>query len=70
MQATVDQIDNGIAVLVTREETPARITMPARLLPGGSREGDIVSIEIGPDPEATAEEKARVSRLIGRLRDA
>ena len=70
MQATIERIDSGTPVLVSREENPARITIPARLLPGGSREGDIVSIEIGPDPEATAEAKARVSRLIGRLRDA
>ena len=69
MQATIDRIDSGIAVLVTREENPARITIPARLLPEGSREGDIVTMTVNGDAEATITAKDTVSRMIGRLMD-
>lgn len=69
MQATIDRIDGGIAVLITREETPVRITIPARLLPEGSREGDIVTVSVDPDKEATGAAQDRISRIIDRLKD-
>jgi hypothetical protein len=69
MQATVDRIEGGVAVLITREETPARITIPARLLPEGSREGDIVTVALGADTGATENARDAVSRTIGRLVD-
>ncbi len=67
MRATVDRIDEGIAVLVTYEESPARIQLPASLLPEGTREGDIVILTIGRDPESSAQERRRVAGLINRL---
>jgi hypothetical protein len=69
MQATIDRIDEGVAVLIACGEKPFQITVPSSLLPHGSREGDIVSITIGRDNDATEAAKNRVARLIGRLKD-
>ena len=67
MRATIDRIDNKIAVLITCGESPDRITLPATLLPEGSREGDIVTIAIGSDRDATARARERVAGLADRL---
>lgn len=69
MQATIDSIDEGIAVLITAGTEPARLTLPVRLLPPGSREGDVVSIAITADRPATDTGGERIRRKIGRLRD-
>ncbi len=70
MQATIDRIDEGIAILITHDAEPARLALPVRLLPPGSREGDIVSIVITTDAPATDAAKERVRRKISRLRNA
>ena len=44
MKATIDRIEEGIAVLISIEEEPVRLTVPVSLLPPGAKEGDIVSI--------------------------
>lgn len=69
MQATIDRIEEGIAVLVAFGEEPARIMIPASLLPEGSREGDVLAIGITRDEQATAAAKDRVAARIDRLRD-
>jgi len=69
VQATIDSIDEGIAVLITSDTEPARLILPARLLPPGSREGDVVSIAITADGAATDTAGERIRRKIGRLRD-
>lgn len=69
VQATIDRIDEGVAVLITRNGEPARLTLPARLLPPGSREGDIVSIAITADGAATEAARERVRQKTKRLRD-
>ena len=68
MKATIDRIEGGIAVLVSREDVNVRIQLPASVLPGGSREGDILSVLLERDDEATAEAKAETVSLIGRLK--
>jgi len=66
MQATIDRIDEGIAVLITRGDNPVRMTIPSHLLSPACREGDIVNITITPDRKATDAAKDRVSRTIDR----
>ncbi|HOX34814.1 MAG TPA: DUF3006 domain-containing protein [Methanoregulaceae archaeon] len=69
MQATIDSIDEGIAVLITCDKKPVRMTLPARLLPKGCHEGDIVSITITADRPATGSAGERIRRKIDRFRD-
>jgi hypothetical protein len=68
MKATIDRIESGIAVLVSREDVNVRIQLPVSVLPAGSREGDILSILLERDDVATAEAKAETASLIGRLK--
>jgi hypothetical protein len=68
MKATIDRIDEGIAVLISAEEEPVRMTVPVSLLPLGAKEGDVVTIGIDRDEEATADSKNRVSSMIEKLK--
>ncbi|WP_321507258.1 DUF3006 domain-containing protein [uncultured Methanoregula sp.] len=67
MKATVDRIEGSIAVLITREDEPVRLNLPVTLLPPGTREGDIVTLAIERDEDATRVAKERVAGLIGKL---
>jgi hypothetical protein len=69
LKAAIDRIEGEIAVLVMQEGEPAQVALPASLLPEGSREGDIVTIGIGRDPEATAAARQGTFRTIERLRN-
>jgi len=69
MKATIDRIEVGIAVLISAEEEPVRITIPVSLLPPGAKEGDTVTIGIDRDEVATAASKDRVSSLIEKLKN-
>jgi hypothetical protein len=68
MKATIDRIDEGIAVLISVEEEPVRMTVPVSLLPLGAKEGDVVTIGIDRDEEATTDSKNRVSSMIEKLK--
>ena len=67
MKATIDRIEGGIAVLIPRDDENLRIQLPVSALPPDCREGDIVTITIGIDSEATREAKDRTAALIDRL---
>jgi hypothetical protein len=67
MKATIDRIEGGIAVLIPRDDENLRIQLPVAALPPDCREGDIVTISIGRDSEATREAKDRTAALIDRL---
>jgi len=67
MKATVDRIEEGIAVLIDREDDTRHISIPAPLLPPGTREGDILTLTLACDEEATAAARARVAGLIEKL---
>lgn len=67
MRATIDRIDEGIAVMIPREGDARPFHLPVSLLPPGCREGDIVTVTIEWDEAATAEAKERVAGLIGKL---
>lgn len=68
MRATIDRIEEGIAVLVLRDGEPLQFHLPVSLLPPDCREGDIVVIAIGRDAEATQDAKDRAAMLIDRLK--
>jgi len=68
MKATIDRIEEGIAVLISTDKEPVRMTVQVSLLPPGAKEGDIVNIAIDSDEGATAASKDRVSSLIEKLK--
>ena len=68
MKATIDRIEGRVAVLIDREDDTRHISIPASLLPPGSREGDILTLSLERDEEATAAARARVSGLVEKLR--
>ncbi|MDD1687604.1 DUF3006 domain-containing protein [Methanoregula sp.] len=67
MKATIDRIEEGIAVLILRTDEPLRFHLPVSLLPPECREGDIVTIAVERDTKATAEARDRVAGLIHDL---
>jgi hypothetical protein len=69
MKMTIDRIEGEVAVLVSREEMPQTVNVPCSFLPYGSREGDIVTVQIERDEEATRETKNRVRDLIAKLKN-
>ncbi len=68
MKVTFDRAEGEVAVLLVRDEEILRIIVPLSLLPGGSREGDILDISIARDETATEEARKRVQDLIDRLK--
>ncbi|MCK9278081.1 MAG: DUF3006 domain-containing protein [Methanoculleus sp.] len=67
-QASLDRVEEHLAVLLLREDESVRFTLPLALLPEGAREGDILEIAIHRDVAATAEARRRVAERIERLR--
>lgn len=68
MKVTLDRIEDGIAVLLIRNDESIQINIPIELLPADCREGDILDITISRDLESTKAAKERVSSLIERLK--
>ncbi len=66
--ASLDRVEEGLAVLLLREDESVRFTLPRSLLPPDAREGDILEIAIRRDVAATAEARQRVAERIERLR--
>ncbi|WP_298682881.1 DUF3006 domain-containing protein [uncultured Methanomethylovorans sp.] len=67
-KATLDWIENEIAVLLTRPEETTLIQIPLFFLPEGSEEGDILKIDITKDMPETGNAKARASALLYKLK--
>lgn len=67
-QVSLDRVEEGLAVLLLREDESIRLTFPRSLLPGDAREGDILEIAIRRDVAATEEARRRVAERIARLR--
>ena len=67
MKAAVDRIDEGIAVLIDREDDSSRFRVPVSDLPPGTKEGDILTITFERDAAAAAAVKKKVSGLIEKL---
>jgi hypothetical protein len=68
MNVSIDRIEDGIAVLVVRDDPPGQIHLPVSLLPPGCVEGDVLTLTLDRDTAATAEAKERVSGLIEKLK--
>ncbi|WP_370571937.1 DUF3006 domain-containing protein [Methanomethylovorans sp.] len=68
-KATLDRIENKIAVLLVRPEESTKISMPLSLLPESTKEGDILDIDITKDVQETKQAKARVSARIDKLKN-
>jgi hypothetical protein len=68
MKGTIDRIEGSVAVLISREDESVRVNVPVSLLPPGCREGDILTIRIERDIQATAAARERVSGLIEKLK--
>jgi hypothetical protein len=64
MKYSIDQIDDGIAVLIPLDGSGEHITIPVAGLPSGSREGDVLTLTFERDPAATAAAKEHISGLI------
>jgi hypothetical protein len=69
MNMTIDRIEGTIAVLISVGDEPVQMNVPLSLLPSGCREGDILSIRIERDREATNAARGRVSALIEKLKN-
>jgi len=68
MKVTIDRIEGTVAVLISREDESVRVNIPVSLLPAGCREGDILTIRIDRDLQATEAAYERVSDLIEKLK--
>jgi hypothetical protein len=68
MKMTIDRIEGTLAVLISREDEPVRVNIPVSLLPPGCREGDILTVSIERDGQATQAAKKQVSDLVGKLK--
>ena len=67
-KVTLDRIEEGIAVLLVRDDETIKINIPLTLLPSGSKEGDILDIAITRDVRETEDAKERVSSLLEKLK--
>ena len=63
----LDRIEEGIAILLVRDEETIKINIPLVLLPSESWEGDILGIAITLDVQETEAVKERVSNLLEKL---
>jgi hypothetical protein len=68
MKVTIDRIEGTVAVLISRADESVRVNVPLSLLPPSSREGDILTIRIERDMQATEAAQERVSGLIEKLK--
>ena len=69
MKATVDRIENEIAVLLIRPDEKHDITIPIKYLPKEIKEGDILNLEFEIDRKETEDAKKRVGNLIEKLKN-
>jgi len=67
-RVSLDRVEEGLAVLLLRDDESIRFTLPHSLLPSGAGEGDILEVTIRRDIAATEEARKRVAERIARLR--
>lgn len=68
LKVTLGRIEDKIAVLLVRPEEETKINIPLSLLPIGSKEGDILDIEVTKDVEETEQAKEKVSSILEKLK--
>ena len=67
-RVSLDRVEEGLAVLLIREDESIRFTLPRSLRPADAREGDILDVTVRRDTAATKEARRRVAERIERLR--
>jgi hypothetical protein len=67
MNVSIDRIENGVVVLVMRDDPFGRIPIPVSLLPPGCVEGDVLTLTLARDSAATAAAKDRVAGLMKKI---
>lgn len=67
-RVSLDRVEEGLAVLLVREEESVSFTLPRSLLPDDAREGDILEMTVRRDVEATEAARQRVAERIARLK--
>lgn len=68
MKFTVDRVEAGIAVLISRDEPPVQIPIPARLLPEGCGEGSIITLTLEREDAETNAARDHIARLQEKLK--
>lgn len=69
MKATIDRVEGKLAVLlISSDGGSIELNVPLILLPEGSKEGDILDININKNEKETEEAKKRVTNLIEKLK--
>ncbi len=66
--ATLDRIEDGLAVLLLEDDESVGIAVPARLLPEGTKEGETLIVTIKRQMGDTEEEAQRIIESLGRLK--
>lgn len=61
-------MEGDLAVLILEGEGNHRFTLPATHLPPGTREGDVLTLTLDSDEEATRSARERSAALIAKLR--
>lgn len=69
MKAVIERIGDPSAVLVLPDRDFLRFSIPSVLLPDGCSEGDIITVSLDLDHEATREAHDQAVRLIAGLID-
>ncbi|MFA5254680.1 MAG: DUF3006 domain-containing protein [Methanoregula sp.] len=69
MKAVIERIGDPTAILVVPDRDFLRFSIPSVLLPEGCCEGDIITVSLEPDEDATREAHDRAARLIAGLID-
>ena len=67
MKATIDRVEDKIAVLLLGDES-IKLNIPLSLLPDGCKEGDILNMSFERDVVGTEQAKERVSNLMEKLK--
>jgi hypothetical protein len=68
VRATIDRIENGIAVLILHSISQKPVVLPSALLPDGCREGDIVTLTPERDPVGTQKERDEIAQQVEHLK--
>lgn len=61
--AFVDRIEEGLAVLIPRDDDKAQFELPLKYLPSGTKEGDALRLSFEAAPEETEDARARIEKL-------
>lgn len=64
MRAIIDRIEENLAVL---EIESNEIILPLKLLPSGTKPGDILDITISLNPKAKQEQREKIKKLQDKL---